>query len=576
VNMGVPILHVLGITMILCFRVESAELYPMMFESDVVFRKFITAAEKETRPLLQKITGVTVPHHLLAADMIASTLYLASAGKPRRIIILSPDHYKRGTTPGTTTTRSFQTVFGVVPVDGEAARALGTHPCFSESNLFSHEHGVQALLPFIAHWFHDVPILAIALDVHSRPADWKQMAAAIQPLVTADTLVIQSTDFSHYLTQETAASKDQETLRLLAAGDPSRIADLGQPDHLDSKAAQWIQMTLQREVFKVSAPVVADNRNAVRYGGRPNEPRTTSYVTQLFSPEFIPASALPGKAWFFGGDTHFGRHLARVFADPERALRIRGSILAITGSRPLIVNLEGVMIDGDPTAYHPPMRIAMEASTALDELKLLGVTAVSVANNHSLDFGRSERERMIAELHRNGITVLDSGKPQDFGPFRLGALSDVENRPVPASEILTSSDFDSWKQPDSRTPLFGFLHCGIEYKASSGTRESNLAVWAENAGASLIIGCHPHRPSPGWDYSNRSIRFFSMGNLIFDQLDPENTGGLVEVRFFEQGTWFARWIPTGNLYRRSIKTGGQTGTPAALKPLPAPHPDGAD
>jgi hypothetical protein len=40
----------------------------------------------------------------------------------------------------------------------------------------------------------------------------------------------------------------------------------------------------------------------------------------------------------------------------------------------------------------------------------------------------------------------------------------------------------------------------------------------------------------------------SLGNLIFDQIDPKNTGGLIEVRFFEQGTWAARWQPVGNLY----------------------------
>ncbi|TAG08285.1 MAG: hypothetical protein EAZ42_11310 [Verrucomicrobia bacterium] len=41
-----------------------------------------------------------------------------------------------------------------------------------------------------------------------------------------------------------------------------------------------------------------------------------------------------------------------------------------------------------------------------------------------------------------------------------------------------------------------------------------------------------------------------MGNLIFDQTDPRNGGGLIELRFFEQGTWATRWIPLGNLYLR--------------------------
>jgi hypothetical protein len=41
--------------------------------------------------------------------------------------------------------------------------------------------------------------------------------------------------------------------------------------------------------------------------------------------------------------------------------------------------------------------------------------------------------------------------------------------------------------------------------------------------------------------------------------DPKNTGGLIELRFFEQGTWSARWIPLGNLYANSNPS--QTPTP---------------
>lgn len=41
-----------------------------------------------------------------------------------------------------------------------------------------------------------------------------------------------------------------------------------------------------------------------------------------------------------------------------------------------------------------------------------------------------------------------------------------------------------------------------------------------------------------------------MGNawLLFDQNDPRNGGGLIEVRFLDQGTWTARWLPLGNVF----------------------------
>lgn len=549
--------HLVGLVGLV--RLFAEQPYPPFFDSAVPFREAIAVAEKEhaaRSPLgAVRITGVTVPHHLLAADLIAVTLRYAAGGNYERILVLSPDHYRRCPASCATTTRSFQTPLGDVPVDGEAARSLCDGPGASDpplitmSNLFSHEHGVQAILPFLAHWFPGTPVLPLAIDVRSTPADWEKLAKRIEPFVTPRTLIVQSTDFSHYLPQPVAAVRDQETLLVLSAGDEAGIRELNQPDHLDSKAAQWIQMTLQRRVFGCRIPVIVDNRNAIRYGGRISEPKTTSYITQLYSPDVVPAAALPGEAWFFGGDTHFGRHVAEAFADPERARRFREAILQVTKGRPLVLNLEGVILDAEPSGYEHPMRIGMGANLALRELRELHVAAVSIANNHSLDYGAEARVHMIDLLRAQGIGVADEGKPLDLGRFRLGAATDVANRPVPGKNLLTEKSFDPWRlEGGSAKPLFAFLHCGAEYADVPGARERQLATWAEEAGAGLILGAHPHRPSPDWERASRSLRFFSLGNLIFDQLDSANGGGLVEVRFFEQGTWAAWWHPLGNLY----------------------------
>jgi len=540
------LLRLLAPAVCLVLRAAAAEPFPLFYDTSALFLPAIMAAEKNVLPLEQPVTGVTVPHHLLAADMIADTLRLAAGHRYKRILLFSPDHFRRGTTLCSTTLRPFKTVLGDVPVDEDAVRSLLGDPAVSESSLFSHEHGIQAILPFLARWFPGTPVVPMALDIRSKPEDWPALAARLKPLVTPDTLIVQSTDFSHYLSQPVAAERDQQTMRLLACGDAAAIPALGQPQNLDSKACQWLHMTLEREVNGIAAPVVVDNRNAIRYGGRKDEPRTTSYITQVYSPRFIPASSLPGEAWFFGGDTQFGRNIANL--SKERLDAMFGKILSVTGSRPLVVNLEGVMLDDPPSGQQHPMRIGMASATALEQLAKLHVTAVSVANNHSLDYGRENRERMKKGLTEHHITVLDEGLPIDLGRFRIGAATDVANPPSPANAILPATTFDSWKQPDAKKPLFAFLHAGIEYRDAPGARERWLADRAEDAGATLVIGCHPHRPSPDWERSEKSLRFYSMGNLIFDQSDPANGGGLVELRFFEQGTWAARWIPLGNLY----------------------------
>ncbi|MEI6177372.1 MAG: CapA family protein, partial [Verrucomicrobiota bacterium] len=371
------------------------------------------------------------------------------------------------------------------------------------------------------------------------------------------TLIIQSTDFSHYLPAATARLRDQETLGVITTGNADAIIGLDQPSHLDSKAGQWLMTTLQKQCYKAFSTVV-ENRNAIEFGGAPDEPRTTSYITQLWSSESISAATLPGDAWYFGGDTHFGRHLAAVLADPVKSAHIDQAILAVTSGRPLILNLEGLMLDQVPATH--PMQIGMETQTSLERMAKWNVRGAILANNHTLDFGRSALDSMKRDLNKAGVRCISDGECVDFGLFRLGAASDVMNSPVPAKDLITRDVISRWKGggQDARATvdrasrpvpsLFTFFHCGREYSDVPGSRERTLAMWADEAGAALVLGCHPHRPSPAWENSGVSLRRYSLGNLLFDQTDSKNTGGLVEVRFFHQGTWAARWIPLGNLY----------------------------
>ena len=528
----------------LCWlSVSAAEPFPLFYTEARPFREVCEAAEAKLKPLPQRITGVTVPHHLLAVDLIAETLFLASAGKYERIVILSPDHFKRGAMPFSTTTRDFLTPLGRVRVDAAAVKALMQEPLVSESSLFSREHGVQAILPMLARWFGEVPIVPVTLGVRSTKVEWEKLLPALRRCVQEKpTLVVQSTDFSHYLTQAEAMRRDEETLRVLAVRDADAVLNLGQPGHLDSKAAQWLMLRLHQGL----KPVVLHNRNAIHYGGRPDEPETTSYITQLFSPAVIPGRLLPGKRVCFGGDTQFGREVAVKLSRPGEAARMEKTILDATGGAGLVLNLEGVLLPEVPAKLRHPFQIGMPRDVALAWLKRLNVSAVSLANNHSHDFGAEAFAAMKRDLQAAGVVVLEDGAMIELDDFRLGAATDVENSPKPAWELLNSSSFKHW-QP-SKKPLFAFLHCGAEYASGPSIRERLLASWAEQAGAELIVGAHTHRPSPGWERGRGSLRWFSMGNLLFDQNDPRNGGGVIEVRFLDQGTWTARWLPLGNVF----------------------------
>src|SRR5262249_46936581 len=71
---------------------------------------------KSQKPARIAISGVTIPHHLLAADIIARTFWTISEQQYDKIIVLTPDHFRRSKALFATTLRDFDTVFGPVKV----------------------------------------------------------------------------------------------------------------------------------------------------------------------------------------------------------------------------------------------------------------------------------------------------------------------------------------------------------------------------------------------------------------------------------------------------------------------------
>jgi poly-gamma-glutamate capsule biosynthesis protein CapA/YwtB (metallophosphatase superfamily) len=177
--------------------------------------------------------------------------------------------------------------------------------------------------------------------------------------------------------------------------------------------------------------------------------------------------------------------------------------------------------------------------------------AVSLANNHTHDFGESSYRTMQRLLTGAGITVLEQLSRKDLGPFRLAAATDLDNREKPLRALLTDADLRRFDAMGPDKPRFAFLHWGQEFTATPGPREQALAARLASGCVELIIGSHPHRAATLTGDRQRCLAY-SLGNFIFDQRRPEVSGALLEVMFFPQGTYFLRLHPLGNLYEESF------------------------
>ncbi|MGE3308033.1 MAG: AmmeMemoRadiSam system protein B [Rhizobiaceae bacterium] len=525
--------------------------YPRFYTDADPFTQAIAGANDFTASN-QRLTGIVVPHHLLVPHLIAMGFKAASGFSYRRIVVLTPDHFRGTAKPFATTARSFDSALGLVPTDRAAvAQLLAAPDRVEESCLFSSEHGIRALLPFVRHYFPDTPIVPVAVSVRAGREDWDALTEILKGIVDDDTLVIESTDFSHYLPQYEARRFDQQTLNVLAAGSLDQLAALRQPQHLDALGALYMQVKLQREKFG-TAPLVIANENAQQYSAQQSD-QTTSYMVILFGPAgegYNDPSPAATRFLYFAGDTNFGRAMKHALLRDGAEERVRGAVLARTHGRPLVANLEGVILPNVPEAIDD-MTLAMPQDITIAWLKKLNVAAVSLANNHAFDLGLSGFGETVAALDAAGIAWLGQGDALTIEGVDVVGLSDLDTNEARQVDLLTPEILDKLIRPDASRPVLAFVHWGREYITQPGERERLLADAMRLRSVTAIVGAHPHVASESLDAlgGGDTLQLYTLGNFLFDQTAARGSSGtLLELRIFAQGTIFARLVPLPNLF----------------------------
>jgi len=263
---------------------------PGEFNSIYVDKTFFLSAIKQnpSEQGINNVTGITVPHHLLVKNLTAEIFDAVSGNDYKTIIIISPDHFNGGKTKFSTTPKDFKTVFGSLETDKKTVQTILSEPLISNSTLFSREHGIHSVTPFIKYHFPDAKIVPITIRINSNKEELDTLAKTLTEVINSDasidknsTLILQSTDFSHYLTEEEANKKDQQTTAVLLANIPDQILTLNQPDNIDSTGSQYIQSKLQKELFESTLQII-HTENSNQYTEE-KVAETTSYITQIYS-----------------------------------------------------------------------------------------------------------------------------------------------------------------------------------------------------------------------------------------------------------------------------------------------------
>ncbi len=215
-------------------------------------------------------------------------------------------------------------------------------------------------------------------------------------------------------------------------------------------------------------------------------------------------------------------------------------------------NLEGPVSDkGKDTGKLYSFRMPPEA---LDAIKEAGFDALSLANNHTGDWGRKALEDTILRLKNSNILPVGAGYDINdaVGPkiitknglkFAFLGFSDVGPKWLKATDnkpgilIVDDTFADTIKEVAEKADvLIVSIHFGEEYKKLSNKRQQTLAKTAIDNGARIVIGHHPHVAQEVEKYKDGIIAY-SLGNFIFDQNFSKETmrGLMLEVTISPNG-----------------------------------------
>lgn len=246
-------------------------------------REFFETAYQFVGPKIfwsgKRVVAGIIPHHLLAADLIADFFHNLSGEEYQTIILLGPNHFLSGQADLITSAYDWQTPYGILCCDRRILRELTAADLglAADETAMAGEHAINSEVAFIKKTFPQAEIVPLILKPTVDAALADKLARALFKISQEKKiLVLASVDFSHYQTSVKAQQDDQASIAVMTDFVFDQIYQMA----VDSPPTIYT-------VLKFSRLSQADfhlqkNSNSALLSNQPDLPSTTSYVTGYF------------------------------------------------------------------------------------------------------------------------------------------------------------------------------------------------------------------------------------------------------------------------------------------------------
>lgn len=202
-----------------------------------------------------------------------------------------------------------------------------------------------------------------------------------------------------------------------------------------------------------------------------------------------------------------------------------------------------------------------------------GFDVASLANNHTLDYGRVALLDTISAVTQAGMTPVGAGangaearsvKIVTRKGLRIGFLAYTD---LPTYGVVRRDDEPTIagvnkdtipgevRRAKSRCDvLIVSFHWGVEYMKLPTERQKEIAHLAIDSGADAVIGHHPHVLQDVENYKRRPI-IYSAGAFVWDPVRPDTfTSAIYLIDLGKSSARLVRSIPISTLHSQPSVT----------------------
>ncbi len=312
------------------------------------------------------------------------------------------------------------TPLGPVPVDGEAVRALLRHPDVQvEPRAHAAEHSIEVELPFLQHRLGEFAVVPLVVGAIGT----ERLAEILESVWGGDeTLIIVSTDLTHFLSADEAERVDLGTAQAIEMAEGGALTGFEACGHRPLSAflacAARRGMRLTRLALSHSGAVGGDRARVVGYGAWMAHEAECARLSPAhraaalrLAAEALRNRASRGRSSGTALDSFAAplRSIGPSFVTLTREGRLRGCIGSLAAVRPLA---EDIALNAVKAGFEDPrFRPVTEAELADAEIEI-GILS------RPAPIAFADEAGLLAQLRpgRDGLILQDGGRRGTFLP----------------------------------------------------------------------------------------------------------------------------------------------------------------